>query len=161
MRDIYQEIMRPGTEEKKPLTCHQIDESLCSRYPLNILIAEDNLVNQKLATSILSKMGYNAQAVMNGREAYELAKTVHFDIILMDIQMPEMTGIEATIKIKQDISVDRQPLIIALTANAMIEDKDKCINAGMVDYMSKPINLNILHNVLIKWGNYISSQKLQ
>ncbi len=153
--------MRQSTEERKSSTCHQIDESLCNRYPLDILIAEDNLVNQKLVTSILSKMGYKVRAVMNGREAYELVKTEHFDIILMDLQMPEMTGIEATVKIKQDISADRQPLIIALTANAMIEDKENCLNAGMVDYMSKPINLNILHNVLIKWGNYISKQRMQ
>lgn len=163
-KEMFQEVIRVRTEkfrsEERVSTENSIDESLYSKYPLKILVAEDNLVNQKLVMSLLSKMGYSVQSVMNGKEAFDTISKKEFDIVLMDIQMPEMTGIEATIKIKQEIPTERQPLIIALTANAMIEDKEKCFECGMVDYMSKPINLKILQNTLIKWGSHLKKEKL-
>lgn len=162
-KEMFKEVVRLRSEhfqkENTPVAAHSIDESLFQKYPLRILVAEDNLVNQKLVMSLLSKMGFKVNAVINGREAVDMVKKMEFDIVLMDIQMPEMTGIEATIKIKQEVPSEKQPLIIALTANAMTEDKEICFKSGMVDYMSKPINLNILQNMLIKWGNYITTKK--
>jgi PAS domain S-box-containing protein len=163
-KEMFKEVIRLRSEHFKkdniPTSSHSIDQSLCEKYPLRILVAEDNMVNQKLVISLLSKMGFKVNAVINGREAVEMVKKMEFDIVLMDIQMPEMTGIEATVAIKQEVPVEKQPLIIALTANAMTEDKEICFRSGMVDYMSKPINLNILQNMLIKWGNYISNKKV-
>lgn len=163
-KEMFQEVVRVRTEkfrsEERLSTENSIDETLQSKYPLKILVAEDNLVNQKLVMSLLSKMGYSVQSVMNGKEAFDIINEKQFDIVLMDIQMPEMTGIEATIKIKQEIPVEQQPLIIALTANAMIEDKEKCFECGMVDYMSKPINLKILQNTLVKWGTHLKNEKV-
>jgi len=164
-KDMFKEVVRLRSEhskaESKTSPNNTIDETLCNKYPLRILVAEDNLVNQKLVISLLSKMGFKVNSVVNGKQAVEMVKNMEFDIVLMDIQMPEMTGIEATLKIREEIPVERQPLIIALTANAMTEDKEKCFRSGMVDYMSKPINLSILQNMLIKWGNYISTKKVQ
>lgn len=130
-------------------------------FPMKILVAEDNLINRKLVTTLLTKMGLKVDSVINGLQAYEMVKRMDFDIVLMDIQMPEMTGIEATLKIREEVPVDRQPLIIALTANVMAEDKENCIKSGMVDYMPKPVNFNLLQEMLIKWGNYLSKRKKQ
>ena len=134
---------------------------LIEQFPLKILVAEDNQINRKLVTSLLSRMGFKVDSVINGLEALEMVKRMDFDIVLMDIQMPEMTGIEATIKIREEVAVDRQPLIIALTANVMAEDKENCIKSGMVDYMPKPVDFTLLQEMLIKWGNYLSNKKKQ
>jgi len=99
--------------------------------------------------------------VINGQEALEIVKKMDFDIVLMDIQMPEMSGIEATIKIREEVPAERQPLIIALTANVLAEDRETCIRSGMVDYMPKPVNFTLLQDMLIKWGNYLSTKKMQ
>ncbi len=164
-KEMFKEVVKLRTEhthcEKKASYAHQIDEKLNEKFPLKILVAEDNLVNQKLVISLLSKMGFKVRAVVNGKEAVEQVRNERFDLVLMDIQMPEMTGIEATIKIREEIPSDQQPLIIALTANAMIEDKEHCFRCGMVDYMSKPININTLQSMLIKWGSYLSKSRVQ
>ena len=122
-------------------------------YPLNILLAEDNIINQKLVNKILEKMGYKIDIANNGFEAIEAVKNKYYDIILMDIQMPEMSGIEATQYILSNFSESEIPKIIALTANAMQGDREICINAGMVDYITKPISIKILQDTLIKWSN--------
>ncbi len=163
-KDLYKELVRLKSQniiKDMSYTKVGIDEELNSKYPLRILVAEDNLVNQKLVISILKKMGFKVTAVINGLEAVQSVKALDYDIILMDIQMPHMTGIEATVKIKEELPEDKQPLIIALTANAMVEDKETCYKSGMVDYMSKPININVLQNTLIKWGNFISNKRNQ
>lgn len=162
-KEMFKEVVRLRSEhfqqDNRAAVANSIDESLYKKFPLRILVAEDNLVNQKLVISLLSKMGFKVNSVINGKEAVEMVKKMEFDIVLMDIQMPEMTGIEATIKIKEEIPVEHQPLIIALTANAMTEDRESCFRSGMVDYMSKPINLTILQNMLIKWGTIINQKK--
>lgn len=160
---MFEEVIRIKNDHLRQKSSQSpenyIDESLYSKYPMRILVAEDNMVNQKLVISILSRMGFKVSSVMNGREAVDILYEKDFDVIFMDVQMPEMTGIEATIKIKNEMPVEKQPLIIALTANAMVEDKEKCIECGMVDYMSKPINIGVLQNMLIKWGNYLSNKQ--
>ncbi len=134
---------------------------LIEQFPLKILVAEDNQINRKLVTSLLTKMGFRVDSVINGQEALEIVKKMDFDIVLMDIQMPEMSGIEATIKIREEVPAERQPLIIALTANVLAEDRETCIRSGMVDYMPKPVNFTLLQDMLIKWGNYLSTKKMQ
>jgi PAS domain S-box-containing protein len=126
--------------------------------PLNILLAEDNLVNQKLACRILEKAGHTVCAVLNGREAYEKNSTAQFDLILMDIQMPVMDGEEATrhIRASEQGSGRRVP-IIALTANVMIEDKLRCEQAGMDGFVTKPINRNELFDAISRVSSPVST----
>jgi signal transduction histidine kinase/DNA-binding response OmpR family regulator len=120
------------------------------RYPLRILIAEDNPVNQKIASKILTKLGYEPAVANHGKEVMEMVGQDQYDIILMDVQMPQMNGLEATRMIRT--CLDIQPVIIALTANAMHGDRDECRQAGMDDYMSKPIELEELLRQLEKWA---------
>jgi CheY-like chemotaxis protein len=119
------------------------------QYPQNILIAEDNPVNQKIAIKILTSLGYKPALANNGKEAVEMVSHERYDIILMDVQMPDMDGLEATRMIRTCLDV--QPVIIAMTANVMQGDRDACMQAGMDDYMSKPIELKELLNQLEKW----------
>lgn len=123
-------------------------------YPLRILIAEDNAVNQKLALRILSKLGYDAALAENGLEALEMVNRQQYDVILMDVQMPGMDGLEATRLIRKRLQL--QPVIIAMTASAMKEDKDECLDAGMDDFLSKPVKPGDVVNTLIKWSNIIN-----
>ncbi|WP_026899261.1 hybrid sensor histidine kinase/response regulator [Daejeonella oryzae] len=138
------------SENKKPVEIKAnssiLNEDFAQLYPLNILIAEDNLINQKLATRILYKLGYKTVVANNGLEAVEMLKKTPFDVILMDMQMPEMDGLEATAMIRK--TSDHQPQIIAMTANALPEDREACIQSGMNNYISKPINLEILVDIL-------------
>ncbi|MEJ7645486.1 MAG: response regulator [Chryseolinea sp.] len=120
------------------------------KYPLSILIAEDNPVNQKLAERVLTKLGYTPAKALNGKEAVEAVQEKNYQIILMDVQMPVMDGLEATKAIRQ-MKVT-QPVIIAVTANAMQGDKEICLNAGMDEYISKPIKLEELVKVIEKWA---------
>jgi two-component system sensor histidine kinase/response regulator len=127
------------------------------KHPLRILVAEDNLVNQKLALKILSKLGYTAALAQNGREVTEMANLKEYDLIFMDIQMPEMDGLEATKMIRK--YMDIQPVIIAMTANAMTEDREECLKAGMDDFLSKPVKLEELVNMIAKWSTICKISK--
>jgi len=124
-----------------------LTEDFAVDYPLNILIAEDNLINQKLAVRILNKLGYEPEIANDGKEAVEMFKDKLYDVILMDMQMPVMDGIEATQTIRNNQML-KQPQIIAMTANAMAEDREKCLREGMNDYISKPIKLEELIAIL-------------
>jgi CheY-like chemotaxis protein len=121
------------------------------------LVAEDNMVNQKLALKILSKLGYTAALAENGREVTEMANLKEYDLIFMDIQMPEMDGLEATKMIRKYMNV--QPMIIAMTANAMSEDREECLKAGMDDFLSKPVKLEELVNMIAKWSTICKISK--
>ncbi|MGC1248718.1 MAG: response regulator, partial [Spirulinaceae cyanobacterium] len=125
-----------------------IDSELASQHPLNILLAEDNLVNQKLALTILEKMGYQADVVVNGLEVIEVLKKQSYDLIFMDVHMPEMDGLSATQIICQEIESNCRPYIVAMTANAMQGDRERCLAAGMDNYLSKPIRLEDLVKVI-------------
>jgi CheY-like chemotaxis protein len=126
-----------------------MDAGLGKRHPLRILLAEDNAVNQKLALRILEQMGYRADVASNGIEAVESIERQIYDVILMDVQMPEMDGLDATRQIRK-LTDTVQPHIIAMTANAMEGDREMCIAAGMNDYISKPIRVNELVEALLK-----------
>ena len=122
-----------------------------NEHPLRILVAEDNLINQKLALKVLSKLDYHAALAQNGKQVIEMADLDQYDLIFMDVQMPEMDGIEATKNIRKYMEI--QPMIIAMTANAMKEDKDECLKAGMDDFLGKPVKLEEIVDMLTKWSN--------
>lgn len=116
------------------------------------MVADDVLTNQMLTARLLTKIGYKPHCVTNGREALEAIEQGHFDLILMDCQMPEMDGFETTQKIRAHISDRIKDIpIIALTANAMPGDKEKCLQVGMNDYLSKPLKKEMLAETLAKW----------
>lgn len=123
---------------------------------MRILVAEDHPVNQKLAIRVLDRLGYHADIVSNGKEVLDSVATGVYDLVFMDVQMPEMDGLEATRQIRT--SGQRQPVIVAMTANAMSGDRDECIQAGMDDYICKPLNLDELAALMQKWQNYLNSQ---
>lgn len=127
--------------------------------PLKILVAEDNMINQKLIVKILSQLGFHADVVGNGLEALEELKRVRYDVVFMDVQMPEMDGLEATKYIVQNWKSDERPLIIAMTANVMQGDKEKCLNAGMDDYLSKPVVIDDVQKIIKKWVDQIKQKK--
>lgn len=119
------------------------------RYPIDILIAEDNLINQKLAMRVLTKMGYAPDVAPNGLAALDSLTRKNYGLIFMDVQMPEMDGLEATKRIRLDNI--HQPVIVAMTANAMPEDRGACLAAGMDDYLSKPIKVDEILSAIEKW----------
>jgi len=114
---------------------------LSEDFPLAVLLAEDNPVNQKVAVRFLERLGYRADCAVNGREAVEALERRPYDLVLMDLQMPEMDGLEASRLIRK-LSLERQPKIIALTANAMMGDRELCLAAGMDDYVTKPVKMH-------------------
>ena len=121
---------------------------LATRIPLNVLIVEDNPVNQKVALRFLERLGYRADAVANGIEAINAIGAHHYQLVFMDLQMPEMDGFEATRQIRKNLPAHRQPCIIALTANALQSDRDHCVSAGMNDFITKPLKLGEMTDVI-------------
>jgi signal transduction histidine kinase/ligand-binding sensor domain-containing protein/CheY-like chemotaxis protein len=132
--------------EKSTLLSSSFDPSLGVTNPLKILVAEDNVTNQMLILRVLEKLGYQPDLSTNGMDVIGRLEQRSYDLILMDVQMPEMDGLEATKHIRQYCS--KQPYIIAMTANAMAEDRDACLEAGMDDYISKPVKLDVLIGML-------------
>jgi signal transduction histidine kinase/DNA-binding response OmpR family regulator len=130
----------PAMNAAKP----QIDPAMATRHPLRILLAEDNVVNQKLAMRLLQQMGYRADLASNGIEAVESVQRQAYDVVLMDVQMPELDGLDATRRICELTPPSQRPYIVAMTANAMQGDEEMCLAAGMNDYLTKPIRVDRL-----------------
>ncbi len=126
----------------------RLDPEMATRHPLRILLAEDNVVNQKLALRLLQQMGYRADLASNGIEAVESVQRQTYDVVLMDVQMPEMDGLDASRQICAQWGPQERPRIVAMTANAMQGDRDMCLAAGMDDYVTKPIRVEQLVEAL-------------
>jgi PAS domain S-box-containing protein len=141
-----------GTKEEAApgTTTTQFDAQMGERHPLRILLAEDNAINQKLALLVLERLGYRADVAANGLEVVAALRRQPYDVILMDVQMPEMDGLEATRTVIREFAPESRPRIVAMTANAMREDRDECFAAGMDDFLTKPIQFAELITALNK-----------
>jgi signal transduction histidine kinase/CheY-like chemotaxis protein/HPt (histidine-containing phosphotransfer) domain-containing protein len=120
--------------------------------PLRVLLAEDNVVNQRVAVLLLERLGYRADVVGNGQEALDALVRRPYDVVLMDVQMPVLDGLEATRRLRRELPAERQPRVVAMTANAMAEDRDQCLAAGMDDYLAKPVRREELAAALSRAG---------
>lgn len=132
-----------------------VEEEMAEEDPttilnIRVLVAEDNVVNQKVTVQILRSMGYRADVAANGREVLEMLRKVRYDVVLMDVQMPEMDGLEAARRIRRGEHGSYQPYIIAVTANALKGDRERCLEAGMEDYVSKPVRKHELYKAFRK-----------
>ncbi len=142
-------------KENRQTATSNFDSGIGKQYPLKILLAEDNKVNQKVALRFLEKLGYRADVAFNGIEVLDSLKRQFYDVILMDVQMPDMDGEQATIEIRKTFPPKQQPRIIAMTANAMKIDLDKYIASGMDDYIVKPFKIEELVRSLIESYTYL------
>ena len=132
----------------KPARPGGIDTSLGSRLPMRILLAEDNPINQKVGIRLLEKLGYHPDLAANGQEALDAVRRQSYDIVLMDMQMPIMDGLEASRGLVQEYEAQTRPLLVAMTANILESDRQACRNAGMDDFLAKPVLLSDLHKLL-------------
>jgi CheY-like chemotaxis protein len=140
---VNSQLAHPGGPAPAP-SAPLFDRHMGRQHPLRILVAEDNMVNQKVIFSILERIGYRADMAGNGLEVLEALMRQVYDVVLMDVQMPDMDGLTATRIIRQQWPFAQQPHIIAMTANALRGDREKCLAAGMNDYISKPIQVQEL-----------------
>ncbi len=138
-------------EKKTPVT-PSLDVSFATRMPLRVLLADDNPINQKVGGGVLQKLGYHADIAQNGTEVIKALEQNPYDVLFLDVQMPEMDGLECARQICLRWNRDKRPVIIAITGNALIGDREKCLAAGMDDYISKPVRTVELQNALERWG---------
>jgi PAS domain S-box-containing protein len=163
--DCFMEVLAQSKSDRSPkqlegdvIGVDPIVEAETPKHKLKILLAEDNLVNQKVALNLLKKLGYEADVAANGQEVLNLLTQIPYDLILMDCQMPVLDGYEATQAIRQSKSIIHDTIIIALTANAMKEDRDRCLAVGMNDYLSKPVRREELSTKLAHWNQAIQEK---
>ena len=142
-------ILKPSEVTAKATVESQVINYTQDMPKISILIAEDNLVNQKVARRMLQKLGYEPEIVANGQEAVEILERRHFDLIFMDMRMPVMDGLEATRQIRINYH-DKGPIICAMTANAMVGDREVCLDAGMNDYITKPVKLESIREAIFR-----------
>jgi CheY-like chemotaxis protein/HPt (histidine-containing phosphotransfer) domain-containing protein len=138
--------------EKKPPFAPSLDANMARRLPLRLLLADDNPINQKVGLSVLHKLGYRSDIANNGREVLTALEQKAYDILFLDVQMPEMDGLEAARQICQRWPVEKRPRIVAMTGNALTGDREKCLQAGMDDYISKPVRIAELQAAIERWG---------
>jgi CheY-like chemotaxis protein/HPt (histidine-containing phosphotransfer) domain-containing protein len=149
----------PKRSDRKVVPANKLDPTLAQRLPLHLLLADDNVVNQKVALRLFAQMGYRIDVAADGIEAIQAWESRHYDIVFMDVQMPEMDGLEATrcIRLRENElarTSNRKPpiTIIAMTASAMMGDRETCLKAGMDDYLSKPVRPEAVQAALLRWG---------
>jgi CheY-like chemotaxis protein/HPt (histidine-containing phosphotransfer) domain-containing protein len=136
-----------------------VDAKLSEKYPLRILLAEDNAVNQRVAVRIFERLGYRVDVAANEMEVLDAMKVISYDVVFMDVHMPDMDGLEASRILNQQYTSEERPIIIAMTANAMMGDREICLAAGMDDYVSKPVRLEELQSIVAKWGAAIITRR--
>jgi CheY-like chemotaxis protein len=161
LRDMLLRVLSGNrAETEKAPGANRLDPTLSSRLPLRVLLCDDNVINQKVATRLLQQMGYKADTAANGLEALKALDSRPYDLIFMDLMMPEMGGIEATESIRQrqkdpaHAANYKTPIVIvAMTASAMQGDREKCLQAGMDDYIAKPVRLEDVRKIIEKWGS--------
>lgn len=152
LADILLKVLSPDLSNIPVTVSDTVDPAqMAQKYPFEILVAEDNVINQKMIRNVLQLLGYSTDIVANGLEVLEALKRKRYELIFMDIQMPEMDGYEAT-RIIVDHLANERPIIIAMTANAMSSDKTKCMEAGMDDYITKPLKVADLQKTFQLWG---------
>jgi CheY-like chemotaxis protein/HPt (histidine-containing phosphotransfer) domain-containing protein len=169
LHDVLLEVMgRPKSAARKVVPANKLEAALAQRLPLHLLLADDNVVNQKVALRLFDQMGYRIDIAGDGMEALEALERKHYDIVFMDVQMPEMDGLEATRRIREsEKAVARDPnitpplIIIAMTANAMTGDREKCLKAGMDDYLAKPVRPEAVQAALKRWGPVVKGPALR
>lgn len=150
---LYETIVQAlgGVDTGRPTVAKETDadgSKLADDYPLSILVAEDSEINQRVIERMLEHLGYQPTCVSNGKAAVEATKTRDFDVVLMDVQMPVMDGVEATQQIRKHKDPGAGPRIVALTAHALVGDRERLLSEGMDDYLPKPVDLLTLSNVL-------------
>jgi signal transduction histidine kinase/DNA-binding response OmpR family regulator len=150
LREVIGRLLNGVTAPLSRRAASELDASLARRHPLRILLAEDNVVNQKVGIALLKRMGYNPDVVANGLEVLSAVRRQTYDVILMDIQMPEMDGLEASRQITRQFSKAQRPYLIALTANVFKSDQDACVEAGMDAFLGKPLDLEQLRDGLLR-----------
>ncbi|KAL6067855.1 histidine kinase osmosensor, variant 2 [Balamuthia mandrillaris] len=153
--ELLNAILHPFSEPKPQIPVEMREELQQSMFHANILLAEDNHINQRVAIRVLEKLGHTVTLAANGVQAVEFAKKQRFDLILMDVQMPEMGGFEATAVIREiESELGIHTPIIAMTAHALAGDREKCIAAGMDEYLSKPINFKLMKEMIEQFITY-------
>ena len=143
---------QPVHVRDRGLARYELDPEMARRHPLRILLAEDNIVNQKVALRILGQLGYRADLAANGLEAIDAVERQPYDVVLMDVQMPELDGFEASREINRRWPGEHRPRLVAMTANAMQGDRELCVAAGMDDYVAKPVRVEELVAALERCG---------
>ena len=147
---LYDALMRvfADRDDARQIPPPSAEDGAAKVSPLRILLAEDSAVNQKVALALLAKLGYRADVVGNGREALTALEQERYDVVLMDVQMPELDGLDTTRRIHERWPAGERPRVVAMTANAMQEDREACFAAGMDDYVAKPIRPEALAEAL-------------
>lgn len=138
--------------EKKTTFTPGLDSDFARRLPLRVLLADDNPINQKVGVSVLNKLGYRADIAADGNEVIKALEQKTYDVLFLDVQMPEMDGMDCARIICERWTRDRRPVIIAMTGNALMGDREKCLAAGMDDYISKPVRIADLQAAIERWG---------
>ena len=166
LRDALVRVVTGTKAETAKPAAKPAESTLADRYPIRFLLAEDNAVNQKVALRLLQQFGYLADVAHNGAKAVSAVSTRPYDVVFMDVQMPEMDGLQATRRIREFESAAgpdklRKHVIIAMTANAMVGDRERCIAAGMDDYLPKPVRPDALRTMIEKWGKVLHAPAVQ
>lgn len=164
--DKVEPELEPESEQEAEPVATEVDKTqqvpegqlYAQRYPLSILVAEDNMINQMVVTELMSSIGYTVDMANNGAEALTAVAKQDYDLIFMDIQMPVMDGLEATRILKSTAAADVRPLIVAMTANTLPADVEKCLSAGMVGHISKPIEISKIRAMIRQWYEAIKEE---
>jgi CheY-like chemotaxis protein len=154
LETLVRALTGAAAQDKRAPAASPFGDTLASRLPLRLLLADDNAVNQKVASMLLLRLGYRADVAGNGVEVMRALQSKTYDLIFLDVQMPEMDGYETARRVTEQWAATpaARPRMIAMTGNAMQGDRERCLEAGMDDYISKPVRVDELRDMLERWG---------